>query len=57
LPGVLCFNSVARAPDSEQNLTTGVVCQNSNSLAYPDQFDLFFEILDKILEKHGITPN
>lgn len=53
LNGVLCQNAIVRAPESQRTLATGVICQNSLGNAYPDQFDLLLEFLNKVVEAQG----
>lgn len=50
LPGVLCQNAVVRAPGSHVTIATGVICQNSNVNAYPDQFDLLLQFISRFVE-------
>jgi hypothetical protein len=50
LPGVLCENAVVRAPESRLTLATGVICQNSNFNAFPDQFELSLKFINKFVE-------
>jgi hypothetical protein len=50
LPGVLCQNAVVHAAGSTETVATGVICQNSNVNAYPDQFDLLLQFISTFVK-------